>query len=303
MQLNGIIPPVPTPFDAHGNLDTNGFAMLIAHLLPQVDGLLVLGSNGEVQYLNDDERREVVAAGVAAARASDASKPLLVGVTAEATRQAVAQVEHAATAGANAALVLPPHYYRASMTKEVLVAHYRALASVGLPLLVYNIPQNTSISFAPALLGELAAIPGIIGLKDSSGDVLTLSETLRFTPRAFTVLSGSAPTLLPALSLGARGGILAAANVLPGHYRRLLAAFRAGNIKAARFVQRQTDPIAWAVTRDHGIAGLKALLRLQQLPAGYPRAPLGDVSGAVLEHLAVVLATATNQASSEASTQ
>jgi 4-hydroxy-2-oxoglutarate aldolase len=285
-RLSGIIPPVPTPFGQNGDLDLDGLQHLIGHLAPNVDGLLILGSNGEVQYLDDSERRAVIEA---ARAVIPKTQPMLVGITAEATRHAIKQVEHAAHSGASLGLVLPPSYYKASMKPDILMAHYRSLAAVGLPLLVYNIPQNTGIAFSPALLAQLASIDGIIGLKDSSGDILTLSETLRITPKSFSVLSGSAPTLLPALSLGAKGGILAAANVLPRHYKRLLTAFEGNNLKGARFVQRQTDPLAQAVTRDYGIAGLKACLRLQGLPAGYPRAPLQDVSDDVVKKLEALL--------------
>lgn len=134
-------------------------------------------------------------------------------------------------------------------------------------------------------MGELAGHGNVVGLKDSSGNLVALGETLRRVGPEFAVLTGNAPTLLPALSLGAWGGILAVANVAPALYAALLRRFKAGDLEGARALQLALDPLALAVTVRFGVAGLKAALRLQGLPAGYPRAPLQDVSREVLREL------------------
>lgn len=287
MTLQGILPPLPTPFTESGDLDLDGLQGLIAALEPLVDGFLVLGSNGEAAYLTEDERRQVLEA---AREAIPASKPMLVGTGGEATRTVAARNRVAAEVGADAALVLPPHYYLGAMNEAVLGAHYRALADESpLPMMLYNVPANTTLSLSPALIGELAAHNNIVGLKDSSGNLLALGETVRQLPADFTVLTGNAPTLLPALSLGARGGILAVANVAPTPYAELLRRFEAGDLAGARALQLGLNPLALAVTARFGVSGLKAALRLQGLPAGYPRAPLLDVSGEVMGELARLL--------------
>lgn len=297
MRLSGIVPPVPTPFDARGKVDLAGLKHVLRALEPQVDGFLILGSNGEAVYLSEDERREVLAA---ARESIPAGKVMIAGTGGEATHLVAERNRVAAEAGADCVLVLPPFYYQGRMTEGALAAHYERLADDSpVPLFLYNVPANTTLSLSPALIEGLAAHSNVHGLKDSSGNVMNLTEIMRRVPEGFTVLTGNAPTLLPALSLGARGGILAAANVAPRAYRALLDHVQRGELEEARALQLRTNPLALAVTVRYGVAGLKAAMRRQGLPAGYPRAPLQDVTeeqerelGALLEGLELVSAKA-----------
>lgn len=273
--VSGILPPVPTPFDAAGDLDLARFRALLQALAPEVDGFLVLGSNGEAAFLDEAERARLVEA---ARAAIPAHQPLFVGTGGEATRLVSRRNREAAELGADAALVLPPHYYQSAMSEAALADHYERLADESpIPLWLYNIPQATTLSLSPGLVARLARHGNVAGLKDSSGNVPALTEILRQVPEGFTVLTGNAPTLLPALALGAAGGILAVANVAAGAYRRLLERFRAGEVAEARALQLRHNPLALAVTSGYGVPGLKAALRLQGRDAGYPRSPLQPV--------------------------
>ena len=268
--LSGLFPPLPTPFDAEGEFAPGLQRDLIGQLEPSVDGFVVLGSNGEAALLGEDERREVLAAARAAT-----SKVLIAGTGGEATRLVLERTLAAAELGADYALVLPPHYFRSAMTDAALRLHYESLAErSSIPLLLYNIPQVTGLALSPELIAALAQHPNIVGLKDSSGNVLALGETLRQAPADFSVLTGNAPTLLPALSLGARGGILAVVNVAAEAYRALLEHASRGELAEAREVQLSLNPLALAVTRAYGVAGLKAALHLQGRSVGAPRPPL-----------------------------
>jgi 4-hydroxy-2-oxoglutarate aldolase len=288
MQLQGIIPPVVTPFTASGDLDTDALQKVIAALEPDVDGLLILGSNGEVAYLTTAERKRVLEA---AREAIPHAKPMIVGVVAEATAHAAQQAREAADIGADAVLVLAPHYYKASMTPDVLEMHFRAVAGASpLPVYVYNIPQVSGIAHAPAWMAKVAGIPNIAGFKDSSGDTLNLTEMLRQAP-TMNGLTGNAPTLLPALAVGAAGGILAAVNAIPRHFGALLRAFKAGDMARALELQRATNPMSFAVTSGYGVSGLKAVMRLQGKAAGFPRAPLQDVNTEASKKLEAILET------------
>lgn len=277
--LHGIIPPVPTPFARSGELDLDALRSLITALEPNVDGFLILGSNGEAVYLSEDERRQVLQA---AREVIPRNKVMLAGTGGEATHLVQKRNEVAAEVGADIVLVLPPHYYQGRMTEGALEQHYRTVADASkVPVMLYNVPANTTIALSPALIEKLAQHPNIVGLKDSSGNIFNLTEIMRRVPDDFTVLTGSAPTLLPALSLGARGGILAVANVAPKAYGEILRSFKQGNIEQARALQLQYNPLALAVTVKHGVAGLKAVLRMQGHSVGYPRAPLTDVDASV----------------------
>ena len=207
----------------------------------------------------------------------------------EATRVVLERNQVAAEVGADYVLIVPPFYFRGQMSEAVLETHYRTVADESpLPVLLYNIPQATTLSLSPALVANLAEHPNIVGIKDSSGNVGALTEIVRQVPEDFTVLTGNAPTLLPALSLGAKGGILAVANVAPQAYGRIVECFDEGNLEEARALQTRFNPLALAVTSRYGVPGLKAVLRLQG-QAGYPRAPLQDISEEVEKELAGLL--------------
>ena len=294
LSLHGVIPPVPTPFRQNGDLDTAALQRLIGALEPHVDGFLVLGSNGEAAFLTEAERLQVFEA---AREAIPAHKPLLVGTGGEATRLVAARNREAKEVGADAALILPPHYYVSSMTEGALQKHYETLAdSSPVPLMLYNFPGVTTLALSPALVAKLAGHENIVGIKDSSGNVAALTETMRQVPETFQVLTGNAPTFLAALALGARGGILAVANVAATGYRRLYDAFCAGDLKTARALQLELNPLAQAVTTRYGVPGLKAAMRSQGVAAGYPRAPLLDVDEYARTELETLLGTAQNAA-------
>jgi len=289
MNLQGIIPPVPTPFTKTGALDLGALKDLLRALEPHVDGFLILGSNGEAVYLSEEERRAVLAA---AREVIPAHKPMLAGTGGEATALVLARNRVAAEVGADVVLVLPPHYYLGGMSERVLSAHYRTIADESpLSVMLYNVPAATTLSLTPSLITELARHENIVSLKDSSGNLGALTEIVRGVPEGFTVLTGNAPTFLPALSLGVKGGILAVANVAAEAYRALFKGFQRGDLEAARALQLRYNPLALAVTTRYGVPGLKAALRAQGLPAGYPRAPLLDVDHGTAGELAGLLET------------
>lgn len=276
LTLQGVIPPVPTPFTQQGDLDTEALKRLLRQLEPDVDGFLILGSTGEAAFLTEAERREVFEA---AREVVPADKPLLVGTGGEATRLVAARNDEAHAVGADAALVLPPHYYVGTMTEAVLRTHYETLADLSpLPLMLYNFPAVTTLALSPGLIAQLAQHENIVGMKDSSGNVAALTETMRLVPADFQVVTGSASTFLGALALGVRGGILAVANIAARPYRRLFDAFNESDLATARALQLRLNPVAQAVTTRFGIPGLKAAMRLQGLDAGYPRAPLSELA-------------------------
>jgi 4-hydroxy-2-oxoglutarate aldolase len=288
MKLTGIIPPVVTPFDKQGKLDIKALQKFLGQLEPHVDGFLLLGSNGETPYLEEAERDQVISA---AREVIPKSKPMLVGTGAESTRATMQRSQVAQKLGADALLVLAPFYNRASMTPSILDKHFRAVAdAVDVPVYVYNIPQVTGITHSSQWLASIATHPNVVGMKDSSGDIMTLTETLRLVPPTFNSLTGNAPTLLPALSVGAQGAILAIANVVPEMCKAIMVAFEYGQLEKARALQYQLNPLAYAVTRDYGIAGLKAVARARGFSVGYSRTPLQDVSAEDAKRLEKMLA-------------
>ena len=264
---------MPTPFKKDGSLDLPALQSLITWLEPNVDGFLVLGSNGEVAYLEEAERLQVLAA---AREAIPKNKIMIAGAGGEGTAQVIERCRDASEVGADAALVIAPFYNR--LSPNVLETHFMTVAnSSPIPVYIYNIPQVTGFAHAPSWFSRMGMHPNVAGVKDSSGDIFNFGEIARVTPTGFNLLTGNAPTLLPALTVGAHGAILAAGNVVPKVFNGIMAAFKAGNTTLALELQRAVTPLALAVTRDYGVPGLKAMLRLQGVSAGYPRAPLLDV--------------------------
>ncbi len=276
--LSGIFPPLPTAFNKDEQFNPQLQAAHIKQLEPNVDGYVILGTNGEAAFLNEEERSQVLDC---ARQASQ--KPMIAGTGGESTQLVIKRNQIAADIGIDFVLVLPPFYFKAGMSDAALEKHYLSIAEQSpKPVLLYNMPAATTLSLSPQLIAKLAQHPNIVGLKDSSGNIFALTEIMRTTPTDFMVFTGNAPTLLAALALGAKGGILAVANVVPKHFQALKAAFDKSEMETAKRLQLSLNPIALAVTSHYGVAGLKGALRLQGNSLGYPRAPLLDLDDKAL---------------------
>jgi 4-hydroxy-2-oxoglutarate aldolase len=235
-------------------------------------GYIVLGSNGEGVYLDVAEKVRVWET---SRRAIPADKLLVAGTGAESTRQTIAITKQAADAGADAALVVTPHYYGPKMTADSLVQHYTRVAGASpIPILIYNVPKFTGVNMDAAAVARAAEHPNIIGIKDTSGNITQLADTVRSVGPDFQVLAGSASFLLAGLAVGAVGGILALANIAPDKGQEIVRLFEAGARDEAAELQRRMIPVNNAVTARFGIAGLKAALDMLGYYGGPVRSPL-----------------------------
>jgi 4-hydroxy-2-oxoglutarate aldolase len=281
--IRGILPPLTTPFREDGALDVAAFeANLAIYATQDLGGVLVLGSNGEAQSLDEAEKLALVRT----ARARVDGRPVLVGTGLESTRATIALSRKVADLGADAVLVLTPHYYKSQMSADVLRAHFEAVADASsIPVLLYSVPAFTGIAWPAGLAGELARHPLIRGMKESSGDVGLLGRLVASVPGRFGVICGSAPVIYPALCVGAVGGILAAACCAPRPVTALYQAFQEGDHARARRLQEAIAPLAIAVTATHGVAGLKAAMDLAGFRGGAARAPLRPVKQEVRDEL------------------
>ena len=288
MKLAGILPPLVTPFREDGGVDLAAFeANLEAYSSVDLGGCLVLGSNGEAAALEEEEKVALVRA----ARRRAGARTVLAGTGLESTRSTIAFTRRAADAGADAALVLTPHYYKPQMTAEALLVHFERVADASpIPVLLYSVPAFTALPFPPSLAASVAGHPNISGMKESSGDLGLMGRILASVPPSFAVACGSAPVVYPALCLGAVAGILAVACCAPGVSAALYQAFRAGDHDRARRLQAALTPLAVAVTATWGVAGLKAAMDAAGLRGGFVRAPLLPVPPATREDIARLLA-------------
>ncbi len=273
--LNGVLPPLPTPFAADGAPDFGLLCDLVLSLnATPLAGYLVLGSNGEAVHLEVDEAVEAIGSVRAAA---GPGRTVLAGTGQLGTRATIEMTRRAAGAGADAVLVLTPYYFKGAMTEEALRRHFEAVADASpVPVLLYNVPANTGLNMPPAVAAALAGHQNVAGMKDSAGDVGQLAELVRVTrgSGAFDVLSGNFGAALPGYAVGCVGAILAVANVAPRECAAIREAFLAGRLDEARELHLRLLPVARAVTTRFGVPGLKAALEMLGRPAGVPRGPL-----------------------------
>ena len=277
----GIYTPIVTPFTADDAVDEAALRHNVAHWMRSpLTGLVVLGSNGEAPQLDDDEADRVVAVvrdGV------PSSRPLIVGTGRESTKATIAATRRAAALGADAVLVRTPAFFKAAMTTDVFVRHYTEVAEASpVPVLLYNVTMFTGVNLLPDAVAQLAGHPNIVGMKDSGGDIGQLFEYVTRTTD-FTVLAGSATTLVHALAAGCDGAVLALAALFPEECVAMLTHVRHGELAAAQEYQRRLLPIARSVGTAYGVPGLKAAMNELGMKGGYPRPPLRPAPSAAIE--------------------
>jgi len=284
MDLHGVFAPIPTPFDRNEQLDEPRLKTACARwVASSLNGIVVLGSTGEAVLLDEDESDRAVAV---AREVWPANRPFIVGTGRESTAATIHATRRAAAAGADAVLVRTPGFYKAQMNADVFVRHYTAVAEASpVPVLLYNFTAVTGVNLPAVAVSKLSSHPNIVGVKESSGDIAQISEFVRGSRTGFNVLAGSSATFYSALGVGAVGGILALACVLPDACVRLFELTRAGRHADASALQMRLLPIAKLVGSMHGIAGLKAALKLVGCDVGDVRSPLARVSDATVAAL------------------
>lgn len=276
MKLQGIFPPIATPFDHAGNL----YVTKVQHNVEKwnktsLTGYVVCGSTGEDVFLSSEEKSTLW--GLVAKYAAP-EKLLIAGSALESAKETICLTNRAAELGYKAALVRTPNYFKNQMTKpETQMLYYRTVADQArIPVLLYNFPQMTGVDLAAETVLALAEHPNIVGIKDSSGNVQRVMDIVRDAPQGFQVLVGSAQVLLPSLMMGASGGILAFANPAPYAAIAIWEAFRTREEEAARDWQSRVGRAA-SRTAKYGIPGLKHAMDLNGYYGGPPRVPLSAI--------------------------
>ena len=273
--------PVVTTFGTDESLDRDAFtANVRGHLAMGLHGVVVCGSSGEAALLDENERSDLISW---ARGEVPRDRWLIAGVGGESTRVVVARSREAERRGADAVLVVAPHYYLTAMTREALLGHFRRVADESpLPVVLYNIPKYAHLVLEPALVAELAKHPNVIGIKDSSGDLELLGKYIDLAQSPeFTVLTGSGTTFQPAMQRGARGGILGVAlfagRIAARVYEGQVGGGR-GDAASARRAQDQLTPLAAQIVNGLGVAGIKSALDQVGMRGGPLRSPLLPVS-------------------------
>lgn len=271
--LEGVFAPIATLFTQDDELDLAGYQKNIEwYCNSSLDGIVIMGSNGEYASLDTDEKLKLIEAGTSAV---NGRKTVLAGTGVESTRNTIKLSRAAAGLGADFALVVTPYYYRPRYDRAAFVKHYLTVAEGSpIPVVVYIMTAYTGVDLPSSVVAELSQHPNIVGVKDSAGNAPKVAEMVATSSDDFAVLAGSANFLYPAYCLGAKGGILALANIAPRECAEVRDLFMAGKHDEARKAQFNLLAPNAAVTTQFGIAGLKAAMQMVGLETSDPRPPM-----------------------------
>ena len=282
-QFRGAFTALVTPMKETGEVDYEGFRKLIDFQITEgIDGIVPLGTTGETPTLDEDEEDILIEIAVKEAKGK---VPVIVGAGSNDTKHMVIYVERAKRMGADAALVVTPYYNKPN--DDGLLRHFEAAAKVGIPIIVYNIASRTGRNIPTPLMEKLSRIPGIVGVKEASGDLNQMGDVIReiAQPRKaegghFCVLSGDDGFTLPLAALGGDGVISVISNLLPAKVKALAWAGLEGRFDEARRLHYELLPFVKAAFVETNPVPIKQAMNWAGLPAGPARLPLGRLSAA-----------------------
>jgi 4-hydroxy-tetrahydrodipicolinate synthase len=272
LRLRGALTALVTPFDAGGGVDRSALERLVRWQIARgIHGLVPCGTTGEAATLTDDEQRQVIET---VARVAEGRVPVVAGCGSNDTRRTVEAARRATAAGADALLVVSPYYNKPN--RSGMLAHFRAVAeATALPVVVYNVPGRTGQNLGAELTLELAGVPGIVGVKEASGDLQQIAAILAGRPERFAVLSGDDALTLPTVALGAEGVISVVSNEAPAEMAALVEAALVGDLPGARALHYRLRPLMEANFRESNPVPVKVGMALLGLCEERVRAPLG----------------------------
>ena len=274
MKLQGIFPPITTPFNHAGEI----WKVKVQHNVEKwnstgLAGYVVCGSTGESVMLTTAEKLQLWEW---VAEYASPEKLLIAGTGVESVRETVDLTNQAADIGYKAAMVRTPHYYKNLINNAAAqMLYFRAVADqVKIPIFIYNWPQVTGVDIPAEAVAELSHHPNIIAIKESSGNLEKVMRMIREVKPGFQVLTGSAPTLAPSFAVGCSGAVLAFANAAPYATVSIWEAHRTREPEAALDWQNRIGHAAYLVTAKYGVPGLKYAMDLAGYYGGPPRLPL-----------------------------
>ena len=285
--IKGSLVAIVSPMREDGALDPDALRRLVDwHIGEGTHAIVVVGTTGESPTVDPAEHIELVRCAVQAARGR---VPVVAGTGANSTREAIELTTRAREVGADATLQVVPYYNKP--TQEGLYRHFVAVAeAVDLPMILYNVPGRTVADLGVETTLRLAQVPGIVGLKDATGDLARAGQLLRRLPSNFALYSGNDDSALALMLLGGHGVISVTANVAPGLMRQMCEAALAGDLPKARALNARLMPLHTSLFVEPNPIPVKwALQRMGRIGGGI-RLPLVPLSAAGRETVQAVLA-------------
>lgn len=287
MDIKGIITAMVTPFDENQEINSEATKQLINKLINAgVDGIFILGTNGEFHLLNDDEKVSFAKLVI-----DEVNKrvPVYVGTGGNSTREVIALSKKMEAIGADALSVITPYFL--VPTQEEVIKHYKAVAeNVKIPIILYNIPKNTGMNLEADTVKELAKVKNIAGIKDSSGKIENIEAYIEAAKgQNFCVLSGSDSLILKALQIGAKGAIAATSNLLTDLDVSIYQNFLKGDMEAAEKSQKDIDVLRAVLKLGTVPSILKKSVELSGIPVGPARLPVTEPKPEAVEKIKEML--------------
>ncbi|MDR3337136.1 MAG: 4-hydroxy-tetrahydrodipicolinate synthase [Treponema sp.] len=282
-ELKGAFTALITPMKDNGDVDYDGFRALIKFQIDGgIEGLVPLGTTGETPTLDEHEEEKLIGIAIEEIRGRI---PVIIGTGSNSTKHMVVYTKRAKDLGADAALVATPYYNKPN--DSGLLRHFEAAASVGIPIVIYNIASRTGRNIPTPLMEKLARIPNILGVKEASGDINQIGDVIcniklpaKEKGGDFTVFSGDDALTLPLMALGGDGVISVISNLVPGKVTALTNACAKGDLETAGKLHYELLPLIKAVFIETNPVPIKAAMAMAGLPAGPTRLPLGPLSPA-----------------------
>ncbi len=291
LKVQGIIPALITPMNQDETVSEEGLRAVIDHVIAGgVHGIFILGSQGESFALNLEEKKSVIAASI---EASAGRVPVYVGTGMITTAQSIQMTTLARESGADAVSVITPYFIRPS--REELIDHFRAIAEAAgdMPVLLYNNPMRTAVSIDVETVVTLAEIDNVVGMKDSSADLIQTMKYINATrDMDFSVLVGNDASIFATMISGGKGAVAATANVAPALIVGIYDAVRSGDIDKARELQYKLFPIRNAFGLGTFPLVVKEAMNIMGLPAGPARKPIQPLPPEKKQQLRKILSDA-----------
>ncbi|HUL68383.1 MAG TPA: 4-hydroxy-tetrahydrodipicolinate synthase [Burkholderiaceae bacterium] len=281
--IRGSLVAIVTPMLEDGALDFDAYRRLIEwHIAEGTHGIVAVGTTGESPTVDVDEHNELIRVAVETARKR---VPVIAGTGGNSTREAIELTRHAKKVGADASLQVVPYYNKP--TQEGLYRHFKTIAeTVDLPVILYNVPSRTVADLANDTTLRLSEVPGIVGIKDATGDLARGADLLRRLPKQFAVYSGNDDSALALMLIGGHGVISVTANVAPRLMSEMARAALDGNLARAREINNQLLPLhSKLFVEPNPTAPKWSLQRMGRIRGGIrlPLVPLGTASQAIVE--------------------
>jgi len=274
-----------TPFFDDGKFNPEVYEKLLKFQIKNgADAVISCGTTGEASTLSNDEQVEVVRTAVTTIKASERKIPVIAGAGGNDTRNIIELGTKLIQAGVDALLLVTPYYNKTS--QKGLVENFSYLASkLDVPIILYNVPARTALNMLPKTVQELSKVENIVAIKESSSDIVQISEIIERCGDSIDLICGNDDHVVPVLSMGGKGVISAVANIAPQHMHDMIAKFFDGDIKGSAKMQHAINPLVRCIFSDVSPMPVKEGLNLMGLNVGPCRRPLTTISDSLKQEL------------------